>query len=491
MFFGRKTIALLPLAPLLSTNIASAFAPVGSNVGRSVTRENALTLGVATIPLAPSTAPPTYDDGKNAKDSLINGRDAWIRDLDFEAFGKEVDALGKKLQKSTGDDDVEHLNKILQWREWACLLGVATMWAAPNPLTVIALSTWTYSSWTMVAHHTCHGGYNRVDAGKYNSRGFALGTITRRVSDWCDWMLPEAWNIEHNRPHHYHLGEPLDPDLVERNLEFLRKMDTPLPMKYLITAALVPIWKWFYYAPNTFKELQIAKYKSEKKDLPSGLELEDAVTLRTMLFPQTKAEEAMLEVVKPIDFFTKVFAPFFLTRFVLLPAPLLLVPVFGGGLFLNAVVNLVLADLLTNIHGFITIVTNHAGEDLYKFDDEVRPRSGSFYVRQIVSSANYDYGTDAIDFSHGWLNYQIEHHCWPDLSMLAYQRGAPQLKAICEKHGVPYVQENVFERLRKTVDIMVGNTNMIEFPTKFEPASHKAVRGVQWKSTNGAIDDDE
>ena len=63
-------------------------------------------------------------------------------------------------------------------------------------------------------------------------------------------MLPEAWNIEHNRLHHYHLGEPMDPDLVERNLAFLRKMDIPLIGKYAVVAVFMPIWKWMYYAPN-------------------------------------------------------------------------------------------------------------------------------------------------------------------------------------------------------------------------------------------------
>ena len=37
-------------------------------------------------------------------------------------------------------------------------------------------------------------------------------------------MLPEAWNIEHNNLHHYRLGEDDDPDLVERNLQFVREM---------------------------------------------------------------------------------------------------------------------------------------------------------------------------------------------------------------------------------------------------------------------------
>ena len=65
------------------------------------------------------------------------------------------------------------------------------MWLDPNPITIAALSTWTYASWTMVAHHTCHGGYNRVDAGKYNSRGFALGSVTRRIADWVSRYHPD------------------------------------------------------------------------------------------------------------------------------------------------------------------------------------------------------------------------------------------------------------------------------------------------------------
>lgn len=229
--------------------------------------------------------------------------------------------------------------------------------------------------------------------------------------------------------------------------------------------------------------------KSEKKPLPDNVNPFAPVTVKTMLFPETNEEEAMNQVVKPNEFFLEVLAPFFASRFLLLPAPLLFIPNVGGALFGHAIANLFLADLLTNIHGFITIVTNHAGEDLYKFDDEVKPRSGAFYVRQVVSSANYATGTDEIDFSHGWLNYQIEHHVWPDLSMLQYQKAQPELKAICEKYGVPYVQENVFERLRKTVDIMVGRTNMRVFPTELEPQSDKAANGVAWKSTNGAIDD--
>lgn len=60
---------------------------------------------------------------------------------------------------------------------------------------------------------------------------------------------------------------------------------------------------------------------------------------------------------------------------------------------------------------------------------------------------------NAKDFMHGWLNYQIEQHLWSIL-ILSYTRR--QLRTICAKYGVPYVQHSVFRQLKKTVDIMVG-----------------------------------
>lgn len=52
----------------------------------------------------------------------------------------------------------------------------------------------------------------------------------------------------------------------------------------------------------------------------------------------------------------------------------------------------------------------------------------------------------------------VEHHLWPDLTMRQHQRIQPALKALCARHGVPYVQES--RRLRKTADICVGKTSM-------------------------------
>ena len=128
----------------------------------------------------------------------------------------------------------------------------------------------------------------------------------------------------------------------------------------------------------------------------------------------------------PIDFLRRCMGPYLLIRFFLLPAPLLLISRMLGTslpLYATAVANLALADAVSNIHSFIIIATNHCGDDMYKFDRSVTPRSGSFYMRAITSSSNFRTSNgidpktglarrvhgnmaDLNDFMHGWLNYQ-------------------------------------------------------------------------------------
>ena len=59
--------------------------------------------------------------------------------------------------------------------------------------------------------------------------------------------------------------------------------------------------------------------------------------------------------------------------------------------------------------------------------------------------------------------------------MLSYQKAAPELRAICERHGVPYVQNNVFTRLKRTADVMVGKDDMRPFDASWEHAADRFV----------------
>lgn len=57
---------------------------------------------------------------------------------------------------------------------------------------------------------------------------------------------------------------------------------------------------------------------------------------------------------------------------------------------------------------------------------------------------------------------------FPNLSALSYRQAQPLVQALCAKHGVPYTQEPVWARLKKTVDVMCGDASMRPFPLQCE-----------------------
>ena len=144
----------------------------------------------------------------------------WRENFDLKAWAAEVRAVERELKTDIGEEDVNHLNKILTWANCFYYGGLAVLFATPfmtnafnaiggvNPIAAFMMSTAICARWTMVGHHVCHGGYNTAQSeggvvtGRFHRRTFAKG-VARRISDWMDWMMPEAWDVEHNHLHHY------------------------------------------------------------------------------------------------------------------------------------------------------------------------------------------------------------------------------------------------------------------------------------------------
>ncbi|MBL4634844.1 MAG: fatty acid desaturase [Kofleriaceae bacterium] len=363
--------------------------------------------------------------------------------INLKALRADVAQLRKDLAASRGKRDFDHLRKMERWGRACTALGYATAWTCPNPLSAFMLSTGNFARWAVVTHPISHGAYDCIDEApdRYTTRGFAKGL--RRLVDWMDWIVPEAWHEEHNILHHYHVGEVVDPDQLEQNTEWIRNSTMPMAARYAIIAAMSAVWKPVYYAPNTLKELRQTKARrAGDSDASEG----NLLKLRTWTPLSAAGRELWFQC----------WLPYAGWKFVAIPA--LFTPL-GPIAVTNVLINSLFAEVLTNLHGFLVITPNHTGEDIPRFDSKVSGKD-EFFLRQIVGSVNYKTGGNLRDFMHGWLNYQIEHHLCPDATLLQMQEMQPRVKAMCEKHGLPYVQDSVFTRMRKTLDIMVGKTTM-------------------------------
>jgi len=362
--------------------------------------------------------------------------------VDKEQLAKDIDEVRANIGPPT-IEDFQHLKKMQMWGRLCALIGYATAWLIPfNPISALLISTANVGRWANVTHPVLHGAYDKVPGvpKHYTRKGFAKGW--RRIIDWLDWIYPEAWEVEHNNMHHYHLGEKDDPDHIEHNMEWLRNSNMPMWLRYAIVIFFAGIWKAAYYAPNTLKIL--GNVERRKQGLPE----QDTFIRADAWNPFAKDGG---------DLWFKFYLPYFAFRFIFLP--LLFLPL-GMEAVMNVLYTSILAEVFTNLHSFLVIIPNHSAADIYRFEEPTHSK-GEFYLRQIIGSVNYKTGSNLIDFSHGWLNYQIEHHLFPFLPLSQYQKMQPHVKQVCEKHNLPYRQHSVFKRLLMSLELMVGKTSLL------------------------------
>jgi hypothetical protein len=149
--------------------------------------------------------------------------------IDRKQLAADISAIQKQVMaESSPKDDLRFLKKMEWWGRLCTIAGYATAWVLPNPISALLISQGIFTRWALVTHPISHGGYDKIPGvpKRYTSKGFAVGG--RRFLYWGDWIHPDAWSLEHNRLHHYNLGESEDPDHVQFNMQWLRHSRIPM-----------------------------------------------------------------------------------------------------------------------------------------------------------------------------------------------------------------------------------------------------------------------
>jgi fatty acid desaturase len=378
---------------------------------------------------------------------------ARYEDIDKEQLQKDIEAIKETIGTPT-QADFQHLLKLERWGRASTLLGYFLIFVVSGLelsmglsgvvfwliaiISALLIGVGNVSRWANVTHPILHGAYDKVPdvPYRYTKAGFAKGK--NRYIHWLDWIKPEAWEYEHNIMHHYHLGEVDDPDNVEKNLQWLIQSKVPMWLRYVIVYSFAGTWKFTYYAPNTLRILENKERRKRKE-------------------PETTSYNWSPFTKNGMKLWKEALLPYAIVKFILIP--LLFLPLGLEAMF-NAFIITLMAEFVANLHSFLVIVPNHSAEDIYMFN-EPHKSQGEFYLRQIMGSVNYNTGSDLIDFGHGWLNYQVEHHLFPNLPLSQYQVMQPIVKDVCKKHNLEYRQESVFKRIFMTIDLMVGKTKLL------------------------------
>ena len=98
-----------------------------------------------------------------------------------------------------------------------------------------------------------------------------------------------------------------------------------------------------------------------------------------------------------------------------------------------------LANFMRNVWAYAVIFCGHFPDDVETFTKRTLDKEsrGEWYLRQMLGSANFR-GDKILTVLSGNLNYQIEHHLFPDMPSNRLAAIGEEVEAIAEEFGLPY-----------------------------------------------------
>jgi fatty acid desaturase len=105
----------------------------------------------------------------------------------------------------------------------------------------------------------------------------------------------------------------------------------------------------------------------------------------------------------------------------------------------KAVVFVVVQQGLLGLYLGCSFAPNHKGMPVLDADDR-----GDFLRRQVLTSRNVR-GGPVVDLVLGGLNYQIEHHLFPNMPRANLRHARPIIQQFCRDNGLPYCETSLVQ----------------------------------------------
>lgn len=335
-----------------------------------------------------------------------------------ESFASALDALHREVQSSLGAEDVAHIRRIGRLSITLEVVGRGLIHFSFEPLGfglgVTAL--WGHKSLELmeIGHMALHRCYDRIEGAEpYHSERFR-------------WKAPideQSWQRGHNIRHHQYTNiAGRDPDL---NFGVLR-LSSRVP--YRRAHALQPLtnvltWLNFANAINLHVTGVLDHYLPH--DTPRALRNDDPETVRV-------AKRTFL----------RKFLRYHAREYIFFPA-------LAGPLFWKTLLGNALSEVGRDLYAGAAVYCGHVGAKDYPPGTRARGRA-RWYRMQAEAARNIRVPRP-LSVLCGGLDRQIEHHLFPHLPPNRLREIAPRVKAICEQHGVRYLERSWPATLREVL----------------------------------------
>lgn len=120
-------------------------------------------------------------------------------------------------------------------------------------------------------------------------------------------------------------------------------------------------------------------------------------------------------------------------------------------------VGFVIYGVVAGIVMSLTFQLAHVVEDASfpTVDEETGTTEDEWVVHQLKTTANFSPKSRIVNWFTGGLNYQVEHHLFPNIAHVHYPAISKIVKELCDEHKVPYVQyPSVFSAISSHVRLL-------------------------------------
>lgn len=317
-----------------------------------------------------------------------------------EAFGAEIDALRARITADLGQKDLDYIKSIIRLQRRLEIGGRAAIYAGIfNPVAWVAgvgaLGTAKILENMEIGHNIMHGQFDWTNDPELRGRKY----------EWDNVCPGDQWRHSHNFMHHHYtniVGKDRDVGYGILRMADQQPWHPGYAIQPVYAFLLAVLFEWGVGVHDMeLSELAKGKWSwTEKKDMVKAF--------------FRKSGRQML----------KDYVAF---------------PLLAGPFFLPVLLGNIVANIIRNVWAFLIIFCGHFTEGAEMFTEEEceNETKAEWYLRQLLGSSNIT-GGKWFHIMSGNLSHQIEHHMFPDIPANRYAEMAVEVKALCEKYGLPY-----------------------------------------------------
>ncbi len=331
----------------------------------------------------------------------------------LESFRRALDAIHAREKAAMGQADLEQMRRLDNFSHSLGWIGRGLIAFTPGPIGFVlgvgALFVHKQLQATEIGHTVLHGCYDRIVCERQGAEH------NLRSETWT-WLVPideASWRHEHNVKHHQYTNiVGRDPDTRFGHVRLNAHVEHKEHHRFQLVGGLVS-WLSFGFWMNTHATGLTDAWLHESGDY-DVIDADDPEQVRGAYgrawgkFRRYYAKE------------------------------LLLYPLMTGPFFFRALLGNVITELMRDLYSAATIWCGHIGEETAAFPKGTRSGGRArWYEMQVEATNNFEVPLP-ISMLCGGLDKQIEHHLFPRLPPARLRSIAPEVRAICEAHGVRY-----------------------------------------------------